>query len=169
MLVSWPARFRRVQQYSHGRVDPRPPPKGRHEISPRNCSVSALILVIIDPCLPPSLTLASGPNSGAVPARPASQASKRALIDRLLTAKEKSKKTFTQIGKEIDCTNFYTAALFHNQQQLKPETAGALLKAVPALAEDAGLLEEMQKAPSRRSEAYCVVMDGRMAEFHNLQ
>ena len=96
------------------------------------------------------IVTAAGSSSGSVPARPANQASKRDIIDRLLTAKEKSGKTFTQIGNEIGCTNFYTAALFHNQQQLKPDTAGVLLKAVPALGDDNGLLEEMKKAPSRR-------------------
>ena len=58
--------------------------------------------------------------SGAVPAKPATLSSKKQLIDMLLVAKEKAGKTFTEIGQEIGCTNFYTAALFYNQQQLKP-------------------------------------------------
>ena len=33
-----------------------------------------------------------------------------------------------QIASEIGCTNLYTAALFYNQQQLKPDTAKALAK-----------------------------------------
>ena len=86
--------------------------------------------------------------SGAIPARPATQASKQALVARLLDAKETSGKTYSQIGKEIGCTNFYTAALFHNQQQLKPETAKLLKQAVPNL--EPTLLAEMKKAPSRR-------------------
>ena len=57
---------------------------------------------------------------GAVPARPATLSSKKQLVDMLLEAKEKTGKTFTEIGQEIGCTNFYTAALFYNQQQLKP-------------------------------------------------
>ena len=75
-------------------------------------------------------------------------------MSKLLAAKEKSGKTFTQIGLETGLTNIYTAALFYNQQQLKPETAKAIQLAVPALAvnnhEGLTLIEEMQKAPSRR-------------------
>ena len=79
---------------------------------------------------------------------------KQDLVRRLLHAKEKSGKTFSQIASEILCTNLYTAALFYNQHQLKPggpgtKTEELLIAAVPALKED-GLIEEMKKAPWRR-------------------
>ncbi|GAX75498.1 hypothetical protein CEUSTIGMA_g2941.t1 [Chlamydomonas eustigma] len=94
-----------------------------------------------------SVIVASQDAIKAVPARPATRISKQTLVDKLLGAKEASGKSFSQIGKEIGCTNFYTAALFYNQQQLKPETAKALAQAVPDVQP---MLEEMMKAPSRR-------------------
>ncbi len=74
-------------------------------------------------------------------------------MDTLLHAKEKSGKTFSQIGRECGLTNLYTAAMFYNQQQLKPATADALARAVPALSP--GLVDEMQKAPARRYVRVC--------------
>lgn len=83
------------------------------------------------------------------PAPPAcSEGRKGALVQQLLSAKEASQKTFSQIGSEIGCTNVYTASLFYNQAQLKEGTVRALAQAVPALTEE--MLAEMQKAPSRR-------------------
>ncbi len=68
-----------------------------------------------------------------------------------MNAKEASGKSFGDIAREIGCTNLYTAALFYNQQQLKSgATENALIKAVPQLLEDQGLVDEMKKAPSRR-------------------
>eukprot|EP00195_Chlamydomonas_chlamydogama_P007229 CAMPEP_0202900666 /NCGR_PEP_ID=MMETSP1392-20130828/11971_1 /ASSEMBLY_ACC=CAM_ASM_000868 /TAXON_ID=225041 /ORGANISM="Chlamydomonas chlamydogama, Strain SAG 11-48b" /LENGTH=200 /DNA_ID=CAMNT_0049587103 /DNA_START=27 /DNA_END=629 /DNA_ORIENTATION=- len=83
----------------------------------------------------------------SLPARPGVER-KQQLVDRLLDAKEKSGKSFTQIASEIGCTNIYTAALFYNQQQLKEGTAQALQQAVPQLSESD--LKEMMRAPSRR-------------------
>ena len=40
---------------------------------------------------------------------------KKALVCRLLAAKEATGKTFTQIAEEIGTTNAYTAQLFYNQ------------------------------------------------------
>lgn len=40
---------------------------------------------------------------------------KQALVSRLLSAKEATGKTFTQISKEVGLTNVYTAQLFYNQ------------------------------------------------------
>ena len=40
---------------------------------------------------------------------------KHALVSRLLSAKEATGKTFTQISKEVGLTNVYTAQLFYNQ------------------------------------------------------
>jgi cyanate lyase len=64
-----------------------------------------------------------------------------------LAAKEASGKSFTQIAADVGLTNIYTAQLFHHQQQLQPNTAAALQKAVPALtAED---INDMMRAPLR--------------------
>ena len=40
---------------------------------------------------------------------------KQGLVTRLLTAKENTGKTFTQIAKEVGLTNVHTAQLFYNQ------------------------------------------------------
>lgn len=82
----------------------------------------------------------------AEPSRPFDE-NKQELVSRMLKAKEKSGKTFTQIAAEIHCTNLYTAALFHNQHQLKAgKTEELLLASVPGLKKD-GLIDEMKKAP----------------------
>ena len=79
---------------------------------------------------------------------PPSNSDKANLVNRLLRAKEASGKSFTEIAKEIHCTNLYTAALFYNQHQLKPgKTEELLIAAVPELKDD---IEEMKKAPWRR-------------------
>lgn len=44
---------------------------------------------------------------------------------------ERSGKTFTQIAQEVGLTNMYTAQLFYNQSQLKPEYVDALRKVRP--------------------------------------
>jgi cyanate lyase len=72
---------------------------------------------------------------------------KQALVSRLLTAKERSGKTFTQISKEVGLTNVYTAQLFYNQAQLKPERVEKLKKAVPDLLDDD--VKTMQRVPFR--------------------
>lgn len=43
------------------------------------------------------------------------QRNKEELVSRLLTAKEETGKTFTQIAGELGLTNAYTAQLFYNQ------------------------------------------------------
>lgn len=42
-------------------------------------------------------------------------AGKKELVHQLLTAKEASGKSFTEIGGDLGLTNMYTAQLFHNQ------------------------------------------------------
>ena len=69
------------------------------------------------------------------------------LADRLLSAKEKSGKTFDQIADELGFTNTYTTQLLLGQAQLKPETLPKLKKAVPGISE--ADLETLQKAPFR--------------------
>eukprot|EP00879_Flechtneria_rotunda_P012693 GHRR01013254.1.p1 GENE.GHRR01013254.1~~GHRR01013254.1.p1 ORF type:complete len:143 (+),score=41.06 GHRR01013254.1:226-654(+) len=72
---------------------------------------------------------------------------KKELVSRLLNAKEASSKSFSQIAEEVGLTNVYTAQLFHNQQQLQPNTAEALRKAVPALTDED--VDAMMRAPLR--------------------
>uniref|UniRef100_A0A7S4W2E9 Cyanate hydratase n=1 Tax=Alexandrium monilatum TaxID=311494 RepID=A0A7S4W2E9_9DINO len=80
-------------------------------------------------------------------ARTADAEDKALLVARLLAAKEASGKTFDQIAQELGLTNAYTANLFFNQAQLKPETAAKLAAAIPGIsAED---LATMRKAPMR--------------------
>ena len=69
------------------------------------------------------------------------------LADRLLSAKEKSGKTFDQIADELGFTNTYTTQLLLGQAQLKPDTLPKLKKAVPGISE--ADLETLQKAPFR--------------------
>ena len=69
------------------------------------------------------------------------------LADRLLSAKEKSGKTFDQIADELGFTNTYTTQLLLGQAQLKPDTLPKLKKAVPGIS--AADLETLQKAPFR--------------------
>lgn len=69
------------------------------------------------------------------------------LADRLLSAKEKSGKTFDQIADELGFTNTYTTQLLLGQAQLKPETLPKLKKAVPGIS--AADLETISKAPFR--------------------
>ncbi len=66
---------------------------------------------------------------------------------RLLAAKERSGKSFSQIAGELGLTNVFTTQLFYHQQQLRPETAQKLRQAVPGLQE--ADLEEMMRAPRR--------------------
>ena len=69
------------------------------------------------------------------------------LADRLLSAKEKSGKTFDQIADELGFTNTYTTQLLLGQAQLKPDTLPKLKKAVPGISE--ADLETLSKAPFR--------------------
>lgn len=73
---------------------------------------------------------------------------KTQLVQRLLQAKESSGKSFTQIAKEIGCSNVYTAQLFYNQSQLHEGQAGPLKAAVPGISEED--LKLMTKSPTRR-------------------
>ena len=63
-------------------------------------------------------------------------ADKAALVAGLLAAKQASGKTFDQIAGEVGLTNAYTAQLFYNQAQLKPQLREALAKAVPRLTKE---------------------------------
>lgn len=72
---------------------------------------------------------------------------KQALVSRLLAAKEATGKTFTQISKEVGLTNVYTAQLFYNQAQLKPDRVEKLKKAVPEIKEDD--IKIMKRVPFR--------------------
>lgn len=72
---------------------------------------------------------------------------KQALVSRLLTAKESTGKTFTQIAEEVGLTNVFTAQLFYNQAQLKPDRVEKLKKAVPDLSEED--LKIMKRVPFR--------------------
>ena len=69
------------------------------------------------------------------------------LADRLLSAKEKSGKTFDQIADELGFTNTYTTQLLLGQAQLKPDTRPKLEKAVPKIAK--ADLDAMMVAPFR--------------------
>ena len=75
---------------------------------------------------------------------------KEELISRLMAVKESSQKNFDQIAQECGVNNAYCAQLFHNQAQLKPETASKLQKAVPQISKED--LELMQLAPMRSYE-----------------
>lgn len=61
-------------------------------------------------------------------------------MDQLLAAKAASGKTFDEIAVDIGCTNAYTAQLFFNQAQLKPDTAAKLKAAVPQIRCRSGLV-----------------------------
>jgi cyanate lyase len=64
---------------------------------------------------------------------PAHIPAKVAFVDKLLTAKAASGKSFDEIAEALGVTNAYAAQLFFNQAMLKPETAAKLKKAVPQL------------------------------------
>ena len=72
---------------------------------------------------------------------------KESLVERLLTAKTTSGKTFDEIAKALGVTNAYAAQLFVNQAQLKPNTADKLKAVVPGIDEED--LKLMQRAPMR--------------------
>ncbi|KAL6765814.1 cyanate lyase C-terminal domain-containing protein [Haematococcus lacustris] len=80
------------------------------------------------------------------PSRPAKH--KPELIDRLLSIKESSGKTFSAIAKEVGCTNVYLAQLMYNQAQLKPAYVDKLKCALPGLSDED--IADMQRAPMRR-------------------
>ncbi|KAK9812891.1 hypothetical protein WJX72_005312 [[Myrmecia] bisecta] len=77
----------------------------------------------------------------------ASPTGKAELVSRLISAKEATGKTFTQLSKELGLTNAYTAQLFYNQAQLKPATVQTLKKAVPGITEEDMAI--MQRCPMR--------------------
>ena len=76
-----------------------------------------------------------------------SGASARAVVPRLLAAKEESGKSFSDIAAETGLTNVYVAQLLRRQAQLKPDTAPALRAAVPALTDE--LVDLMMRPPFR--------------------
>ncbi|KAL4423450.1 hypothetical protein ABPG77_005402 [Micractinium sp. CCAP 211/92] len=78
---------------------------------------------------------------------PRTRDAKVAFVDQLLAAKAASGKTFDDIAAECGWTNAYTAQLFFNQAQLKPESAGRLKAAVPEISDEA--LAVMQQPPNR--------------------
>lgn len=74
-------------------------------------------------------------------------ATKASLVSRLLGLKERSGKTWSQIGREMGLTNVYVAQLFRRQAQLKPHAVDSLRSAVPEIPDD--LVDEMMKPPMR--------------------
>ena len=72
---------------------------------------------------------------------------RRALIYRLLKAKEQSGMSFSDIATYCGITNVYCAQLFHNQAQLRPRTARRLLQVMPHLTQKDIL--DMSKPPLR--------------------
>lgn len=72
---------------------------------------------------------------------------KEALVSRLLNAKDESKKSFDEISAHLGLTNVYTAQLFMNQAQLKPDKVKKLKEIVPGITDDD--LAAMQHIPFR--------------------
>ncbi|RMH34225.1 MAG: cyanase [Nitrospirae bacterium] len=72
---------------------------------------------------------------------------KRAIVERLLAAKEASGKTYDELAEALQLCNVYVAQLFRLQAQLKPETEKKLVQLVPGLTED--LLKAMRACPVR--------------------
>jgi cyanate lyase len=62
-------------------------------------------------------------------------------------AKAASGLTFDEIASKLGLTNAYTAQLFVNQAQLKPETAAKLQALIPAISP--ADIQAMQKIPFR--------------------
>jgi hypothetical protein len=60
---------------------------------------------------------------------------KDALISRLLSAKDNSKKTFDEIAAHLGVTNVYAAQLFMNQAQLHTNTVPKLKQICPDISE----------------------------------
>lgn len=76
-----------------------------------------------------------------------SSVGKEALLSRLLSAKDESKKSFDEISAHLGLTNVYTAQLFMNQAQLKPDKVKKLKEIVPAISDED--LAAMQRFPFR--------------------
>jgi cyanate lyase len=72
---------------------------------------------------------------------------KAELVERLLAAKALSGKSFDDLAVGLGLTNLYTAQLFMNQTQLRPDTALKLRTLVPDISELD--LAVMQKCPMR--------------------
>ncbi|KAF5185081.1 Cyanate hydratase [Thalictrum thalictroides] len=72
---------------------------------------------------------------------------KSIIVNKLLSAKKKSGKTFNQISEETGLTNVYVAQLLRRQAQLKPETAPKLQAALPQLSDE--LVQVMMESPMR--------------------
>lgn len=97
---------------------------------------------------------------------------KAELVERLLAAKAASGKTYDEIALSCGLTNLFTAQLFMNQAQLRPDTAAKLSAAVPGISSSDLLF--MQKPPmrsfdpmimqevSRRSFGYFLVLTDAM-------
>ncbi|KAL3329115.1 hypothetical protein AABB24_036293 [Solanum stoloniferum] len=69
------------------------------------------------------------------------------MVASLMSVKQKSGKTFSQIAEETGLTNVYVAQLLRRQAQLKPETAPKLKAALPLLSDQQ--IHEMMVAPLR--------------------
>ncbi|PHT39163.1 Cyanate hydratase [Capsicum baccatum] len=65
----------------------------------------------------------------------------------LMSVKQKSGKTFSQLAEETGLTNVYVAQLLRRQAQLKPETVPKLKAALPLLSDEQ--IHDMMKAPLR--------------------
>uniref|UniRef100_A0A453IXS7 Cyanate hydratase n=1 Tax=Aegilops tauschii subsp. strangulata TaxID=200361 RepID=A0A453IXS7_AEGTS len=74
-------------------------------------------------------------------------AARAAAVQKLMAAKAKSGKSFSDIGAETGLTNVYVAQLLRRQAQLKPDTAASLRAAIPALSEE--LVDLMMQPPFR--------------------
>ncbi|OIT34143.1 PREDICTED: cyanate hydratase isoform X2 [Nicotiana attenuata] len=75
------------------------------------------------------------------------QSNKANMVASLMSVKQKSGKTFSQIAEETGLTNVYVAQLLRRQAQLKPETAPKLKAALPSLSDEQ--LHDMMEAPLR--------------------
>ncbi|GAB4850860.1 hypothetical protein Ancab_030161 [Ancistrocladus abbreviatus] len=72
---------------------------------------------------------------------------KASTVNRLLSIKQNSGKTYNQIAQETGLTNVYIAQLLRRQAHLKPDTAPKLKAALPQLTDE--LIVEMMKPPMR--------------------
>ncbi|OAY64613.1 cyanate hydratase [Ananas comosus] len=70
-----------------------------------------------------------------------------AVVRRLMAAKAAAGKSYAEIAAETGLTNVYVAQLLRRQAQLKPDTAPALRRSLPALSDD--LLDLMMAPPFR--------------------
>jgi cyanate lyase len=72
---------------------------------------------------------------------------KAELVERLLVAKAATGKSYDEIASVLGLTNLFTAQLFLNQAQLRPDTAVLLQTVVPGIVEED--IKTMMKPPMR--------------------